>query len=58
MSDNLGIKGPEDPTKVNINETWEIYYWSKKFGISTVRLIEIVKKVGVLVKDIEKHLGK
>jgi len=58
MSDNLKIKKTLDATKVNIHESWELTYWSKKFGISENKLIEIVKKVGVQVKDIEKYLGK
>jgi hypothetical protein len=31
MSDNLNIKRPQDPTKVNVNENWELEYWSQKF---------------------------
>jgi hypothetical protein len=58
MSDNLNIKKPQDPTKVNVNESWELEYWSQKFGVSIAKLKEAVSKVGVMVVDIKKYLGK
>lgn len=32
-SDDL-TKKPEDATKVNVNESWELDYWSKKISVS------------------------
>lgn len=58
MPDNLNIRRPQDPTKVNVNESWELGYWSEKFGVSIAKLKEAVSKVGVLVVDIKKYLGK
>jgi hypothetical protein len=58
MSDNLNIKRPLDATKVNVNESWELEYWSQKFGVSIAKLKEAVSKVGVLVSDVKKYLGK
>lgn len=58
MSDDLNIRRPQDPTKVNVNESWELAYWSEKFGVSTAKLKEAVSKVGVLVVDVKKYLGK
>ena len=58
MSDNLNIRRPQDPTKVNINESWELEYWSDKFGVSIAKLKEAVSKVGVLGVDVKKYLGK
>ncbi|MPT33491.1 MAG: DUF3606 domain-containing protein, partial [Chryseobacterium sp.] len=28
MSDDLSKRRPQDGTKVNVNETWELEYWS------------------------------
>lgn len=58
MSDNTNIRQPEDPTKVNINQQWEIDYWCKKWSITKERLLKIVKKVGPMVVDIKKELGR
>jgi len=58
MADNLNIRRPEDPTKVNVHEAWELEYWSQKFGVSVAKLKEAVSRVGVLVVDVRKYLGK
>jgi hypothetical protein len=58
MPDNLNIKQPQDPKKINIHEQWELNYWTKKFGVSEAKLKEAVKAVGVQVSDVEKYLGK
>ena len=58
MSDNLKIRRPEDPTKINIHEEWEIDYWTTKWGITRQQLIDAVKRAGVLVVDVAKYLGK
>ena len=31
MSDNLKIKQPQDPNKINVNQDWELTYWANKF---------------------------
>ena len=56
--DDLHIKRPEDPTKVNIHEDWELDYWSRELHIPKDELIEIVKKVGVYVSDVKEELKK
>jgi len=58
MSDDLEIRQPQDPNKININQDWELKYWSKKFGVSEIKIIEAVKAVGVWVSDVRKYLGK
>ena len=32
MSDNLNKRGPQDASKINVNEEWELRYWTQKFG--------------------------
>ncbi|MDW7692679.1 DUF3606 domain-containing protein [Flammeovirgaceae bacterium SG7u.111] len=58
MSDNLNRKFPEDPTKININQKWELNYWSKKFGVSQIQLISAVNQVGYSVAKVKEYLGK
>jgi len=57
MSDNLHIRRPQDPTKINIHESWELEYWSKEFKVSKDRLIQAVKAVGPTVTAVKRHLG-
>ncbi|MCX8524693.1 DUF3606 domain-containing protein [Chryseobacterium formosus] len=57
MSDDL-TKKPEDATKVNVNESWELDYWSKELGVTKERLKEAVKAVGTSADAVEKYLRK
>lgn len=58
MSDDLSKRRPQDATKVNVNESWELDYWSKKFDVTKERLKEAVKAVGTSASAVQKYLGK
>ncbi|WP_151867839.1 DUF3606 domain-containing protein [Acinetobacter soli] len=58
MPDDLKIKQPQDPQKINVNESWELTYWTKKLGVSEGELKAAVKAVGVKVEDVKRHLNK
>ena len=58
MSDNLNKKAPQDPTKINVNQPWELNYWSKELGVTIKAIKDAVKAVGVMVRDVKEHLGK
>lgn len=58
MSDNLKIRQPQDPLQINIHETWELEYWSKKFGITQDRLKQAVKAAGTQVSKVKLYLGQ
>jgi hypothetical protein len=58
MSDDLSRKQPEDPTKINIHQSWEVDYWSEKFGISEEKLKQAVSSVGIMVSDVRVWLSK
>lgn len=57
MSDNLNRKIPEDPTKINVHEKWEIDYWTKALGVTEAKLRAAVSAVGPLVKNVKNRLG-
>ena len=57
MPDDLTRRKPEDPTKINVNQSWEIEYWTKKFGVTEQQLRTAVNAVGPLVKDVKRYLG-
>jgi hypothetical protein len=58
MADNLNDRGPQDRSRVNVNEEWELQYWSKKFGVSAQQLRDAVKAVGTSAEAVGEHLGK
>jgi len=57
MASDLKRIGPEDPTKINVNQCWELDYWRAQFGVSAHRLKEAVKSVGSMVSDVKGYLG-
>ncbi|WP_006575424.1 DUF3606 domain-containing protein [Cupriavidus sp. HPC(L)] len=58
MSDDLQKRGPADRSRINVNEQWELHYWSARFGVTPQALKNAVAKVGVMVTDVQKYLGK
>ena len=58
MADNLGKRSPQDASRINVHEDWEVRYWTDKWQISREQLMETVKRVGVHVSDVAKALGK
>lgn len=50
--------GPADGTRVNVNEDYELRYWSQKFGVTADQLKVAVKKVGVMASDVEADLKR
>ena len=58
MPDNLHIRRPQDPTKINIHEAWEVEYWTKKWSITSAQLATAVRAVGVETHKVAAYLGK
>ncbi|CAM3450814.1 DUF3606 domain-containing protein [Bordetella sputigena] len=58
MPDNLQKRGPADASRVNVNEPWELSYWCGKFNVTPDQLRAAVRAVGVMVKDVQRHLGR
>jgi hypothetical protein len=54
--DSKTEKKPQDSSRINVNEDYELRYWTKKFGVSAERLKAIVKTVGMSVTAVEKYL--
>jgi hypothetical protein len=47
---------PHDRERINVHEDYEVRYWSTKFACTEEQLKAAVKKVGVMVKDVEAEL--
>jgi len=56
MSDEKTTKGRETRNQINVNDTAEVAYWSKLFGVSEQELRVAVKRVGSYVDDIDRIL--
>ena len=58
MPDDPSKRGPADASRINIHESYEVEYWTKRFGVTAEQLKKCVGKVGVMVSDVKKCLGK
>jgi hypothetical protein len=56
--DDRTKRGPRDRSRVNVNEPWELKYWSNRFGVTPTELRRAVKSAGPMVKDVRRQLGK
>ncbi|MCD0501261.1 DUF3606 domain-containing protein [Achromobacter sp. MY14] len=58
MSDDLNNRGPQDRSRINVNEPHELRYWTKELGVTEPQLRAAVQAVGVSVSAVRTHLGK
>lgn len=58
MADDKSKTGGQDRSRINVNEDYELRDWSKKFGVTPSELKKAVEKVGPMVADVKKELGK
>jgi len=58
MSDDKTNRGPRDADRVNVNEDYEVRYWTQKWGVTEAQLKDAVRRAGVMARDVAKALGK
>jgi hypothetical protein len=58
MSDDLTQRGPQDRSRINIHEPWEVRYWCQHFGCTEQQLRNAVAAVGVSVSAVTRHLNQ
>jgi hypothetical protein len=50
--------GAADRTRFNVNEEYELNYWTGGLNVSEEKLKQAVSKVGTSVEAVKKHLGR
>ena len=58
MADDKTNRGPQDRSRINLHEDYEVRYWTDKLGISKSQLEEAVRRVGSSAKAVEEELRK
>jgi hypothetical protein len=58
MSDNLNQRGQQDRSRINVDEDWEVRYWTKELGVTKEQLEQAVKTAGTNVAAVRQHLGR
>ena len=56
MAGDRNDSGPRDRTTINMNEPFEVRYWSKELGVSVQQLKSAVRTVGEKTDDVRKAL--
>jgi len=56
--DDTSKRGPADRSRINVHERWELDYWTKALGVTKEQLEQAVAKVGPMVEDVKRALGK
>ena len=58
MADDRSIRGAADRSRINMQEDYEVRYWTEKWSVTREQLAAAVRAVGVMVKDVAAKLGK
>ena len=58
MADDRTTAGQADRLRINMNEDYEVRYWTQKWNVSREELAAAVRAAGVMVKDVAKKLGR
>ena len=57
-SDDKTKRGPQDRSRINVHEGYEVTYWCQKFGCSRAELVAAVAVVGVMANAVAEHFRK
>jgi hypothetical protein len=58
MADDKTKRAPQDASRINMNEEYEVRNWTQKFGVTKAQLAAAVKAAGVSAKAVEAYLKK
>jgi len=58
MSDDKRQSGSPDRDRINVNEDYELRYWTEALGVSEEKLRAAVEAVGPTAAAVREHLKK
>ena len=58
MADDPKKRGPQDRSRINLSEDYEVRYWSETLGVTPEQLQELVNEVGNSAERVRERLGK
>lgn len=58
MADNPKERGPQDRARVNLEQDYEVQYWTEKWGVNEGQLRNAVREVGSSSAAVARQLGK
>jgi hypothetical protein len=57
MSDDKSKRGEPDRSRINLNEDYEVKYWTEKFNVTKEQLAVAINKVGNSADDVRRILS-
>jgi hypothetical protein len=57
MADDLMNRGPQDQSRINVNEAHEMRYWTQTLGVSEAKLRSAVAAAGTSSRAVRDYLG-
>ena len=58
MADDLKQTGKRDDARINTTQEYEVHYWAQRLGVTPEKIRSAVKRVGSMVRDVRRSLGK
>lgn len=58
MAENLSNGGPQDRSRINVNDVHELRYWTQAFSVTEAKLRSAVAAAGVSTEKVRHYLGK
>jgi len=58
MTDDKANRGPQDRSRVNLSEDYEVRYWTKELGVTKDELARLVHQHGNSVEKLRQELGR
>ena len=56
MADDRTNRGAVDRDRINVDQDYELRYWSERLGVTPAQLRQAVEDVGPMVAKVEQHL--
>jgi hypothetical protein len=57
MPDNLNFRNAPDASRINVNESHEVRYWTQALGCSAEELRDAVSKVGTSAQAVRNYIN-
>jgi len=57
MFDDKAERGPQDRSRINLSEDYEVRYWTQELGVSQDVLTEAVAAAGSSTEKVRKYLA-
>lgn len=58
MADTLSARGGSDRLRINMHQSWEVDYWTRKLGVSREELAKAIEASSDRAHDVADYLSE